>query len=280
MSDTQKMELVLLNPKEEGFLQHIEWNNVEIKENVKLMMSAYTDVEYTEDTMKQAKEDRAFLNKFAKGINDRRKAVKKKCMEPYEQFEKEVEEVLEPIEKATAMIDGQIKKFEEQQKQQKKDKLKEVYAEHIGDLAELFSFDRIFVPQYLNASYSLKKATEDIISKIEKINTDLRAIDTLCSKYKMNAQDVYIQTLDISKAMNEERRLRELEAKLEAERLRKEEEEERRKEAELRKEEERKKQEAIEAEKKKAEEAKKEVPPHIRGCITGKNPNGTCVLRY
>lgn len=270
MESTEKMELVLLNPKEEGFLQHIEWNNAEIKERVEFMMSAYTDVVYTEDAMKQAKDDRAFLNKLVKNFDDRRKAVKQKCMEPYEQFEKEMKEVLEPIKKASAMIDEQIKGFEEQQKQQKKDKLEEVYREHIGDLAELFGFDRIFVPQYLNATYSLKKATEDIIAKIERINTDLRAIDTLCSKYKMNAKDIYIQTLDISKAMNEERRLRELEAKLEAERLRKEEEEERRKE------EERKKQEAVEAQKQ-AEEAKKEQePPHIRGCITGKNPNGTC----
>lgn len=42
-----------------------------------MMMSAYTDVVYTEDTMKAAKDDRATLNKFKKVIEDRRKEVKK-----------------------------------------------------------------------------------------------------------------------------------------------------------------------------------------------------------
>lgn len=269
MEQNDKMELVLLNPKEEGFLQHIEWNNAQIKTEVERMMTAYTDVAYTEDTMKQAKEDRAFLNKFSKSIDDRRKAVKAKCMEPYEQFEKEVKEVLDLIKKPAAMIDAQIKAFEEQQKQEKKDKLEAVYREHIEDLEELFGFDKIFIPQYLNASYSLKKASEDIIGKIERIKTDLRSIDTFCGKYKTNAKDVYIQTLDVSKAMAEESRLKELDAKLEAERIRKEEEAERKREQEA----------AAKAEQARLEKEKEEVkePPYKRGCITGKNPNGNCV---
>lgn len=41
--ESEKMELRLINPNESGFLQHIEWNSEEIRKQVQMMMSAYTD---------------------------------------------------------------------------------------------------------------------------------------------------------------------------------------------------------------------------------------------
>ena len=87
---TDKMELRLINPNEDGFLQHIDWNMDEIKAQVQTIMTAYTNVVYTDETMKSAKDDRATLNKFRKAIEDRRKEVKNKCLEPYNRFEAEV----------------------------------------------------------------------------------------------------------------------------------------------------------------------------------------------
>ena len=46
---SEKMELRLINPNESGFLQHIEWNSEEIRKQVQMMMSAYTDVVYTDN---------------------------------------------------------------------------------------------------------------------------------------------------------------------------------------------------------------------------------------
>lgn len=75
--ESEKMELRLINPNESGFLQHIEWNSEEIRKQVQMMMSAYTDVVYTEDTMKAAKDDRATLNKFKRLLRtDERKSRK------------------------------------------------------------------------------------------------------------------------------------------------------------------------------------------------------------
>ena len=47
--ESEKMELRLINPNESGFLQHIEWNSEEIRKQVQMMMSAYTDVVYTDN---------------------------------------------------------------------------------------------------------------------------------------------------------------------------------------------------------------------------------------
>ena len=47
--ESEKMELRLINPNESGFLQHIEWNSEELRKQVQMMMSAYTDVVYTDN---------------------------------------------------------------------------------------------------------------------------------------------------------------------------------------------------------------------------------------
>lgn len=229
---SEKMELRLINPNESGFLQHIEWNSEEIRKQVQMMMSAYTDVVYTEDTMKAAKDDRATLNKFKKVIEDRRKEVKKKCMEPYEQFEKEVKEITALIDKPIGMIDSQIKEYEEKQKAEKKSQIQAAYDESIGEFVNDLPFERVFDTRYLNATFSLSKAMSEVIEKIEKFKTDIATIDSLDSKHKLNVRDVYVRTLDLSQAMAEDRRLRELEERLEADRKAKEEAERKRQEAE------------------------------------------------
>lgn len=242
--ESEKMELRLINPNESGFLQHIEWNSEEIRKQVQMMMSAYTDVVYTDDTMKAAKDDRATLNKFKKVIEDRRKEVKKKCMEPYEQFEKEVKEITALIDKPIVMIDSQIKEYEEKQKAEKKSQIQAAYDESIGDFENDLPFERVFDARYLNATFSLSKAMSEVIEKIEKFKTDIATIDSLDSKHKLNVRDVYVRTLDLSQAMAEDRRLRELEERLEADRRAKEEAERKRQEAEAAKREEAERQRA------------------------------------
>jgi hypothetical protein len=105
-------------------------------------------------------------------------------------------------------------------------------------LAQTLPFDKVFDARYLNATYALSKAIAEVQEKIEKVRTDLATIDGLDSKYRLNVKDVYIQTFDLSKAMAEDRRLKELEQRLEAERKAKEEAEIRRQQEEAAKREE------------------------------------------
>ena len=117
----------------------------------------------------------------------------------------------------------------EEQKEEKKAKIRASYDEVIGDLESVLPFDKVFDSRYLNQTYKLATAQADIKSKVEKVRTDLETIDSLESKYKLNAKDVYIKTLDLSKALAENKRLSDLEEKLEAEKRRKAEEEAERK---------------------------------------------------
>ena len=121
----------------------------------------------------------------------------------------------------------------------------------------------MFDIRYLNQTYKLATAQVEVKEKVEKVRTDLETIDSLESKYKLNAKDVYIKTLDLSKALAENKRLSDLEEKLEAEKRRKAEEEaerkrlaeERRKAEEERAKAEEEQQKALEAQKRAEQES-------------------------
>lgn len=225
----QTMEFRLINPTEGGFLRHIDWNKQELEAAVRAKVAAYQNVVYTEDSIKQAKADRAELNKLSKAIEDCRKKVKNTVMEPYNTFDSEVKEILLLISEPVSMIDGQVKAFKAKQKEEKKAAIKATFDEIIGDLAEVLPFEKVFDSRYLNQTYKLATAQAEVREKIERVRRDLETIDALESKYKLNAKDVYIKTLDLSKALAENKRLSDLEEKLEAEKRRKEQEEAERK---------------------------------------------------
>lgn len=215
-----KMEFRLINPTEDGFLRRIQWNKEELEAAVRAKIAGYENVVYTEENIKAAKNDRAELNKLIKAIEERRKQVKNIINKPYAVFEAELNEITALINEPVALIDQQVKAFEEKQKEEKKEAIKATYDENIGDLAEVLPFEKIFDSRYLNQTYKLATAQKEIVDKIDTVKTDLEIIDILDSKYKLNAKDVYIKTLDLSKALAENKRLADLEEKLEADKRR------------------------------------------------------------
>lgn len=246
-----EMEFRLISPTEGGFLKHIEWNKEELLAAVRSKIASYEGIVYTEETVKSAKNDRAELNNLVKAIDERRKKVKEVINQPYAEFEKELKEITDLIKKQSAEIDEQVKAFETAEKEEKKAKIMEAYKKAIGNRAGILPFSKVFDQRYLNKTCKLESAIADVQKKIEQVKTDLETIESVCGKYKLNAKDIYVRTLDLSKAMAEEKRLKELEEKLEAERIQKEKAaEERRKAEEARK---------AEAERIRKEEEQKEI---------------------
>lgn len=251
-----KMEFRLINPTEAGFLKHIEWNKAELEAAVRAKVAEYSGVAYTEETLKLAKSDRAELNKLLTAIEERRKRVKEIINQPYADFEKELKEVTALISSQVDEIDKQVKAFEDKQKEEKRKKIEAAYNESIGELADILPFAKVFNQRFLNKTYKLETAVAEVKQKIEKVKTDLGTIDSVCGKYKLNAKDVYVRTLDLSKALAEEKRLKELEEKMEADRIRKEQEAEKRRQAEERRKAEEEKRKAEEDERRRAEAAR------------------------
>lgn len=208
------MELKILSPQEGGFVKEIRWNNEELKAEITEKMQEYKSLAFTEETIKEAKADRAKLNKLRTAFEDERKRIKKLCMAPYDAFEKQVKELIALIDEPIRLIDGQIKEVEEQRKIEKKGKVLEFYEGVIGPLKGVLPFEKVFRPEYLNATKSMKSITEEIQSLINRVNSDLDTIEGFGSKYELQIKDAYLKTLDLSTAMQEKARLEEVERRL------------------------------------------------------------------
>ena len=132
------MEFKLLNPESEnGFVQKIEFNFDELKNQISESLAKYKNLVYSDDSIKEAKEDRAKLNKFKEAIENRRKEIKALCLKPYNEFETKVKELTKLIDEPILAIDTQIKNFENEQKEAKQIDIKNFYDEVIVDLKEL-----------------------------------------------------------------------------------------------------------------------------------------------
>ena len=86
----------------------VSWNFQEVKDRLETALSEYQGMVYTDDTIKTAKSDVANLRALAKTIEDRRKEVKEKCLEPYSVIEKQAKELVALIEKPIAAINEQV----------------------------------------------------------------------------------------------------------------------------------------------------------------------------
>ena len=202
------MELQIYSPQESGFIKVIEWNNEELKAEIAAKVKDYEGLIYTgEAQIKEAKADRATLNKLRNAIEDERKRVKKLCLEPYNEFEAQVKEVLALLDRPIAMISEQIEAAEEAKKTQKKAEI-EVVFEAVG-FQDFVTLDAIMDPKWLNASVPLKKIEELMRERMYQIGTDVLAIHEL-SDYSFEAMEVYKQTLDLNAAIREGKRLLEI----------------------------------------------------------------------
>lgn len=201
------MELKIYNPQADGFLKAIDWNFEELKEEITKKTSDYLNLVYSDDQIKDAKQDRTNLRKLVTALEDKRKEIKKEVMLPYEDFAVKEKELVEIINGAIENIDTQVKGYEEGKRQEKLTKVKEIYKECIGDLGRTVPFDKIFKESWLNVSTTLKSIKEEIITIREKIDGDLKIINTENSPYVYEMKEEYLKDFDLMAAMAKKQQL-------------------------------------------------------------------------
>lgn len=172
----------------------INCNLEEIKEALRLQMTAYTELEVTEGNIKESKGDLATLRKIKKAVDDRRKEVKKSFMKPYEEFEADVKSVLSIIDEPIGMIDGKLKEFEAKRAAEKLEHVKELYKENIGEYEEFLPFSAIAKNSWTNATCSDKDILFDIAEARQRVRADLDVITGLKSEIHEQLIDVYKRT--------------------------------------------------------------------------------------
>ena len=194
--------------------EQILFNYEELKKELTEKVSMYETLVYTDAQIKEAKEDRANLNKLKKALVDERIRREKEYMEPFNDFKAKINEIVSIIDRPVAVIDRQVKDYEEKQKQDKMDEIKNFW--NSCDVPEGLVFEKIFDSKWLNATVSMKSIHEAIDAAIDKFNQDMSTLANL-PEFGFEAQQVYISTLDMNKAIAEGHRMSEI-ARAKAER--------------------------------------------------------------
>lgn len=193
----------------------IQFNHEELKKVIEEKIVAYNNAVYTEDDIKNAKEDRANLNKLKTAIDDKRKEIKKEVMKPYDEFEVKAKEIMAIIEQPILKIDNTVKEFEVKLKEEKRIKIIEIYNETFEEVNKnMVSLEKIFDDKWLNASVTIKSITEDIAEINNNINVAVNTLKLLNSEYENTMLATYYRTLDLSKAISEGNLLAEQEKKM------------------------------------------------------------------
>jgi len=212
-----------LRVNEVAIPEKISFNYEELKAELTEKVAFYETLVYTDDQVKDAKADRATLNKLKKTLNDERIRREKEYMQPFNEFKAQVNEIIGIIDKPIAVIDKQVKEFEDQKKAKKQKDIEELFA-GMG-FQSFVTLEKIWDPKWLNASTSMKSIEEQMRSRMYQIGDDVLTLSQL-PEFGFEATEVFKETLDINKAISEAKRMSEIaKAKAEAEARRKAEEE-------------------------------------------------------
>ena len=190
----------------------IVWNFEELKTELAEKVREYEITIYSEDQIKEAKADRAALNKLKKALNDERIRREKEYMKPFAEFKAQVAEVISIIDKPVYLIDQQIKTYEERRRQEKEDEIRgflKTYQIPYG-----IDPERIFDGSWLNASVSMRNIKLEIQDLINNIMADIKTLEEL-PEDKDLAISAYVETLNLRTALQRVRDEQDRRAKLE-----------------------------------------------------------------
>ena len=182
----------------------VEFNFDELKEALLEKVSVYEDMVYSDEQISAAKADRANLNRLKKALNDERIKQEREYMQPFSAFKAQINEIISIIDKPVAAIDRQVKAFEDQKREEKQQQILDYWAEKEAPV-----WMQVIDTKWLNASVSLKAIKAEIDAQIEKANEDIAVIRALPA-YSFEAEQTYIQCLDLAKAVSEAHRLSEM----------------------------------------------------------------------
>lgn len=180
-----------LNVSVNSHIGSIDCNFQELKEALAVQMTAYTSLEITEDSQKEAKKDLATLRKIRKAVEDKRIAVKKEYMKPYTEFEAQEKDLLSVIDEPINMIDNKLKQFESARIAEKEKHLHELYEQNIGEYGDYLPYMAVAREKWINTTYADKDVLYDISESITRVRSDINVIKALNSEIEEECLKAY-----------------------------------------------------------------------------------------
>lgn len=188
-----------------------------VRARVNHMIEPYqglSEEQWLEIDMKECKSSRAHLNRIVKEIKSSRKIIEREYNRPLADFIAFCKEIESAVNECSSSVDAAIKLRESREKESKRQTLEDHYYEFCFDngnnaLPVAVPFDRILVSQWLNKSYSIAKAKDEIEARVAEILSMKKTVESTLDKlderyagYREEAFRVFWQRLSIT-AVNE-----------------------------------------------------------------------------
>lgn len=194
----------------------VKWNFEQLKDSLAEMMSSYEAMVYTEESITVARQDLAGLRKLKGAVEDKRKEIRRKCLEPYTVIEEQAKQLTTLIDKPITAIDGQVKAYEEARKKEKRDAILAYMTEAFKDLPPTIAKRlqcKVYTASWENASTPKKTWMEAITAAHDQTANELEVIAGVDADFRDMAMEVYERGLVLADALqkvNELQRQREI----------------------------------------------------------------------
>ena len=213
--DIDKINVKIIEPAK------ITENFNEVLNFAKELNEYYQTVEYSNDELKIAKEDKANINKFKDKIAEIRKNITKEYNKPIEEFIEIAKETEKTLNDTYSLINAQVTAYQEEKLAEKVKHIQQVFEEYI----KFYKLEDYHIPfdmaQFkINNSSSMKSIEDSVIAYISSVAKDIELLnmeypneDEQLLKTKILVE--YLENgLDYSKAklnvLSEEKKAREL----------------------------------------------------------------------
>lgn len=192
-----------------------------LEAHVRAKVADYEGAKYDltkDDSIKEAKHDRSYLNGLKSEIEERRKAVKREYNKPLAAFEKRCKEITSIIDGASDGIKAQLDEAEERRKSSARAALEAHYREFAELLSPVVPYERLHDDKWLNKSFGevkAKKALEEKVSAVARDWDTLKAQRDSMAHYEVAERELF-RTLDLGSALNAARAADEEDARIAA----------------------------------------------------------------
>ena len=215
----------------------IELNFDDLEEQLEKKLADYRGVQFTEESKTVAKAEVASLRKLKKNIEDGRKAVKKKWMEPYDEFDKRMKALSAKVDEPIDAINHQVQEFEDKRRREKRAEILKLYEDLLSEYKgyeDFMPLEKIYDPKWDNASTSIKSIKTTMNEKMSGIKTAVTSIKAMRSEKESDALEMYKVTMDLNRSIQMIINYESVKAEaLKHEEERRQREEERRRQAEI-----------------------------------------------
>lgn len=174
-----------------------------LKKEALQLSEQISQVEVTDENLKVSKKMLAAVNNRVKEIESKRISIKKELLEPYSIFESQVKEIVGIVKDADSTVRQQVKDLEERERDEKREKLLEIFQKRISHYQmfhDFYSPDDFIKSQHLNKSTSLKSVETEMVEWLEKKDSDFKVILSLPNGNEVLSE--YLDTNDLSVAIN------------------------------------------------------------------------------